>query len=152
MARAGYRQAEERSIQELWTEFSEEASTLIRKEVELARVEMKDSASRLAQAGAMFTAAGLVAFVAVQALTVALGLGLAAFLADGVAALVVGVLYLVVAGVLAGVAKGRIARVSGPEQTMRTIKDDVQTAKESLSRGASTEGAGYSRPWASTQS
>src|SRR5687767_8553127 len=140
---------DERSLQELWADFSEEAATLIRKEVELARVEMKESASRMAQAGAMFTAAGIVAFLALQALSVALGFALASFLPDGVAALLVGVLYLAVAGFLAGVGKGRAARVSGPQQTVRTIKDDVQVAKQSLSRGATAE-SGYGRPWAST--
>jgi uncharacterized membrane protein YqjE len=151
MPRSMNDQSDDRSLQELWAEFSEEASTLIRKEVELARVEMKESASKVAQAGAMFTAAGIVAFLALQALSVALGFGLATFLPDGVAALVVGVLYLVLAGAAAAGAKRRVANVSGPQQTMRTIKDDVQVAKESLSRGTSAD-ATYGRPWASTRS
>ncbi len=148
MGRSAMGRTDDRSFQELWADLSEEASTLIRKEVELARVEIKESASKVAQAGAMFTAAGIVAFLAMQALSVALGLALASFLPDGVAALVVGVLYLVVAGLLAAVAKGRAAGVSGPQQTVRTIKDDMQVAKQSLSRGATD--ADYGRPWAST--
>lgn len=151
MPRSMNDQSDDRSLQELWAEFSEEASTLIRKEVELARVEMKESASKVAQAGAMFTAAGIVAFLALQALSVALGFALATFLPDGVAALVVGVLYLVLAGAAAAGAKRKVANVSGPQQTMRTIKDDVQVAKESLSRGTSAD-ATYGRPWASTRS
>ncbi|HVE47373.1 MAG TPA: phage holin family protein [Acidimicrobiales bacterium] len=150
MARSGTGTSDDRSIQELLADFSEGATTLIRKEVELAKVEMKETASKVAQAGAMFTASAIVAFLALQALSVALGFALASFLPDGVAALVVGVLYLVTAAVLAGVAKGRVSQVGGPQQTVRTIKDDVQVAKESLSRGAATE-PNFGRPWASTE-
>lgn len=150
MSSVVYGPGDDRSVKDLLADFSQEASTLIRKELELARVEMKDSASLVAQAGAMFTAAGVLAFLALQALTVALGFGLAAFMPDGVAALVVGVLYLALAGGIAMGAKRRAADVSGPKQTVETIKEDVQVAKESLSKGTSSE-ASYGRPWASTR-
>lgn len=151
MPRPGNGRSDQRSLQELWSELSEEATTLIRKEVELARVEVKESASKLTRAATMFTSAGVVAFLAAQALSVALGFGLATVLPPGVAALVIGVMYLFIAGAMAAVAKRRVAGLSGPQETMRTIKDDVRVAKESLSHGAGSE-PGYDRPWASTRS
>ena len=61
-----------------------------------------------------------------------------------------GVLYLALAGGIAMSAKRRAADVSGPKQTVETIKEDVKVAKESLSKGAASEPS-YGRPWASTR-
>lgn len=138
---------DDRSVKDLVSELGTEAGTLIRKEVELARLEVKETASRVAQAGAMFSGAAVMGLMALGALSVAAGFGLATFMPGGVAALIVGVVYIAVAAALAAVGRGRLARLPRPQEAVEGVREDVQVAKEAFSRGASTEQA-YGRPWA----
>ena len=128
--------SDDRSLQELWAEMGQEVSSLLRKEMELAKVEVKESVTRAGQAGAMFTATGVAAFFALQALSLAAGWGLAAVLPTGVAFLVVGVVFVLVAAVLFVQGRKRLAAVRPPTQTVETLKQDVEVAKSSLARGA----------------
>lgn len=127
---------DDRSLQELWSEMGREVGSLVRNEVELAKVEIKDTVSRAAQAGAMFTGTGVAAFFALQALSLAAAFGLAVVLPTGVAFLMVGVVYVVVAGLLFAQGRKRLAAVRPPTQTVQTLKEDVRLAKSSLARGA----------------
>ncbi len=130
--------SDQRSLQELWSEMGQEVSSLLRKEMELAKVEIKDSVSRAGQAGAMFGATGVAAFFALQALSLAAGWGLAAVLPTGVAFLIVGVVFIVAAAVLFAQGRKRLAAVRPPTQTVETLKQDVEVAKSSLARGANS--------------
>ena len=135
----GARPVDDRSLSELFKDLTSELQGLVRKEVELAKIETKEQVSKASKAGAMFAGAGVAAFVALLLLSFAAAWGLAAVLPTGVAFLIVGVLYLVGAAVLASVGKKAMATFKPvPEQTMKTVKDTVQVAKTSLARGASS--------------
>jgi uncharacterized membrane protein YqjE len=128
---------EERSLSELLSDVTSEIATLFRKEVELARVETSEQVSRAAKAGAMLGAAAVVGFLTLILLAFAAAWGLSEVVPEGVAFLIVGVLFGIVAAVLASVGKKRIASVSPvPDQTVQTLKADVQVAKDSFARGA----------------
>ncbi len=87
----------------------------------------------------MFGAAGVTAFIAVLLLAFAAAWGLAEAIPPGLAFLAVGLLCAVVAGLLATQGKRKLAAFKPvPEQTIKTLRADVEVAKESLSRGAST--------------
>lgn len=125
-------QREERSLGELFGELSQQTSTLVKKEIELARLEMTRSATDMARNAAMGVAGGLVAYAG--AIVVLIGLGW--LLADlglpiWVAFAIVGGLTLAIGGFLANQAMAamRKARVV-PERTVETIKEDVEWAKE----------------------
>lgn len=129
---------DDRPLSELFAEMTDEVKVLISKEVELAKVETKEQVSKAAKAGAMVAAGGVVAFLGVVLLSFAAAWGLAELIPTGFGFLVVAVVYLAAAAVL--MAKGRkgLAEVKPvPERTLKTLKDDVQVAKGSLSRGAS---------------
>jgi uncharacterized membrane protein YqjE len=128
---------EERSLSDLLSEVTGELATLFRKEVELARVETSEQVSRAAKAGAMLGAAAVIGFLTLILLAFAAAWGLAAALPNGVAFLIVAVVFGIVAAVLASVGKKRIASVKPvPDQTVQTLKADVQVAKDSFARGA----------------
>ena len=128
---------EERSLSELVSEVTGEIATLFRKEVELARVETSEQVSRAAKAGAMLGAAAVIGFLTLILLAFALAWGLSEAVPEGVAFLIVGLLFGIVAAVLASVGRKRIASVSPvPDQTVQTLKADVQVAKDSFARGA----------------
>jgi uncharacterized membrane protein YqjE len=128
---------EDRSLSELLSDVTGELATLFRKEVELAKVETSEQVSRAAKAGAMLGAAGVVAFLAVILLAFAAAWGLAEVIPTGLAFLIVGVVFLIVAAILGSAGKKKMASVSPvPDQTVDTLRADVQVARDSFARGA----------------
>ena len=129
-------QAEDRSLSELVSDVTGEIATLFRKEVELARVETSEQISKAAKAGAMLGAAAVVGFLTLILLAFAAAWGLSEVVPEGVAFLIVGLVFGLVAAVLASAGKKKIASVKPmPDQTVQTLKADVQVAKDSFSRG-----------------
>lgn len=121
---------DDRSMQDLWSDMAKGAGTLLRQEVELAKIETKEKLAKAGKAGAAFSAAGVAGFMALQLLSFAAAWGLAAVLPEGLAFLIVGVIYAVVAAVLFGAARKKSAEVNlVPEQTVQTLREDVQWAK-----------------------
>jgi uncharacterized membrane protein YqjE len=128
---------EERSLSELLSDITDELALLFRKEVELARVETTEQVSRAARAGAMLAAAGVIAFLDLLLLSFAVAWALASVMATGLAFLVVAIVLGVVAAVLAAAGRRRLATVDPvPNQTVQTLKADVEVARDSFARGA----------------
>ena len=128
---------EERSLSELLSDVTTEIATLFRKEVELAKAETSEQVSRAAKAGAMLGAAAVVGFLTLILLAFAAAWGLSELVPEGVAFLIVGLVFGIVAALLASAGKKKIASVNPmPDQTVQTLKADVQVAKDSFARGA----------------
>jgi hypothetical protein len=126
------RDARERSTGELVQLLAAQLSTLARKEVELAKLELSRKGKVAGIGGGMFGAAGLVAVLGLGALTAALIMGLATLIDEGwIAALIVGAAYLAAAGALALAGRSSIRRASPlvPEQATESVKEDVQWVK-----------------------
>jgi MFS family permease len=121
----------ERPIGELFKQLSEETSTLIRQELELARAELKEKGREAGKGAGFLGGAGLLGLLAAGALTACLILLLDKAVAAWVAALIVAVVYCAIAGVLALRGKERVqaATPPAPEQTVETVKEDVEWAK-----------------------
>jgi MFS family permease len=121
----------ERPIGELFTELSEQTSTLIRQELELARAELKEKGREAGKGAGFLGGAGLLGLLAAGALTACLILLLDKAVAAWVAALIVALVYGAIAGVLALRGKERVqaATPPAPEQTVETVKEDVEWAK-----------------------
>ena len=128
---------DERPLGELFSDLTRSLQTLIRKELELAKVEMKEQTSRATKAGAMLGAGAVGGFVALLLLAFAAAWGLAEVVATGVAFLIVGALFGIVALLLVTAGKKRLATVEPvPRQAVETLREDAEVAKESLARGA----------------
>ena len=134
---------DERPLKELVSDVTAQLQALVRKEMELARAEIKQEVSKATKGIAAFAVAGVVGFLAAIALVFAAAWGLTELVPEGVAFLIVGVLLLAVAGILFAQGRKKVAEVSPPKQTIETVKEDVQTAKNSLQRGVQ-ETPGYS--------
>jgi len=128
---------EEQPLGELFSELSGNLQELMRKEVELAKVEATEQAKRAGKAGALFGIAGVVGFFAAMLLLFAASWGLseATDIPAGLAFLAVGLLCLVVAAIFALQGKKKAAQIRPPQQTVETLKQDVQVAQTSLKRG-----------------
>jgi len=128
---------DDRPLSELLSEVTDEIATLFRKEVELARAETSEQVSRAAKAGAMLGAAAVVGLLTLILLAFAAAWGLSEVVPEGVAFMIVALVFGLVAAVLASAGKKKIAAIKPmPDQTVQTLKADVQVAKDSFARGA----------------
>jgi len=121
----------ERPLGEVAKDLTSDLSLLVRQEIELARAEMAQKARTAAPGVGMFGGAGLVGLCAAGALTACLVLVFSLFLPEWAAALIVGAALAAIAYVLVRQGKERIAEVGKPvpEQTIETVKEDVEWAK-----------------------
>jgi putative superfamily III holin-X len=121
----------ERPIGEVARDLTRDLSLLVRQEVDLAKAEMAQKGRTAAPGLGMIGGAGLVGLMAAGALTAFAVLVLATFLPEWLAALIVGVVLAAVAYVLAMRGKERVEQAGSPvpEQTIETIKEDVEWAK-----------------------
>ena len=127
----------EQSMGELFKQLSNDMSNLVRQELRLAQVEMTEKGKRAGIGAGMFGGAGLLGVMALATLTACIIAALAKGMDVWLAALIVTVVYAVGAGLLALRGKDRIQAATPPvpEQTVETVKEDVQWAKTQLPSG-----------------
>jgi uncharacterized membrane protein YqjE len=125
----------EQSMGELFKELSNDLSTLVRQELKLAQVEMTMKGRRAVPAAGMLSGAGVLALASLATLSACLIAALAEGMDVWLAALIVTVIYGIGATALAIRGKHRAAEAAPPvpEQTIETVKEDVQWAKTQLS-------------------
>jgi uncharacterized membrane protein YqjE len=121
----------DRPVGELLKQLAGETTTLVRQELELAKAEMREKAGKAGPGFGMWGAAGITALLALGSLTAFLILALDGALPNWLAALIVGFVYAVIAGLLYLRGKQRVDEAGSPvpDQTIETIKEDVQWAK-----------------------
>ena len=117
------------SAGELVSAVAADMSTLFRKEVALAKAEVRQSASRAGKSAGMSVGAAGAAVFAVLFLLLAAMFGLAEVMALGWAALIVAAILALSAAALGLVAKQTVKKVHpAPTQTVETLKEDVRWA------------------------
>jgi hypothetical protein len=122
-------QAADSSLGELVGEVMRDLSTLIRKEVELAKAELTDTAKKAGTGAGMFGGAAYGAMMAVLFLSIALWWGLGHLVGNGWSAVIVAVLWAIIAAVLYSVGRSQVKKVRGAPQTVETIKEIPETLK-----------------------
>jgi uncharacterized membrane protein YqjE len=122
--------ARDRPIGELVKDLSQQTSTLVRKEIELARAELQEQGKVAGKGAGLLGGAAVAALLALGALTAGLIALLDKAMATWVAALIVMALWAVVAAVLAKAGQRSFKRATPPApQTVETVKEDIQWAK-----------------------
>ena len=122
--------ARDRPIGELVKDLSAQTSTLVRKEIELARAELQQKGKEAGKGAGMLAGAAMFGLLAMGALTAALIALLDKAMATWVAALIVMALWAIVALVLAKAGQKALKRATPPApQTVETVKEDIQWAK-----------------------
>ena len=121
--------APDRSLGELLSEMTGDLSTLMRKEVELAKLEAKDELRRAGKAGGMLGAGGVAAHFALLFASFALAWLLDEVMHPALAFLVVAVLYGIAAALLLSRGREQMKQLQGPKQTIETLKEDVEWAR-----------------------
>ncbi len=121
----------EPSTGQLVSDLTNQISRLVRDEARLAQAEVTQKAKRLGVGAGLFGGAGLVAFFGLAVLIAAVVLALALVVPGWLAALIVAAVYGAIAAVLALTGKNKVreAAPAVPEETLETVKEDVEWAK-----------------------
>jgi uncharacterized membrane protein YqjE len=123
--------ADEPGLGDMLRRLADDAGQLVRSEVALAKLEMKEAGQAYALGGVRLAVALGLAGLGAMALTAALVLGLGVALGGAywASAVIVGVLLLAIGGALAKRGVDRIRETElKPEETIRTLKEDKRWA------------------------
>jgi hypothetical protein len=125
------------STGELIKQLSEQTSTLVRQELDLAKAELTQKGKTAGVGAGMLGGAGVTGMLALGALTATLILLLAEAMDAWVAALIVTAIWAGAAGILALAGRDRVKEgmPPAPEQTVESVKEDVQWAKTQARSG-----------------
>jgi hypothetical protein len=110
------------SVGELLADVSQDVTTLLRQEVELAKAEVKQSATRAGKGAGMFAGAGLAGHMVLLFLSVAAWWGIGDSMGHGWSALLVAGIWLAIGAVLAVVGRSELKAIKGVPQTADTVK------------------------------
>jgi uncharacterized membrane protein YqjE len=121
----------DQQIGDLVKQLSEQTSTLVRKELQLAQLEMTEKGKRAGIGAGLFGGAGLIAVFGVGTLIAAAVLALATAVDSWLAALIVAVVLLAAAGIAALTGKKQVEQAvpPAPEQAIQSGKRSVDEVK-----------------------
>jgi uncharacterized membrane protein YqjE len=118
----------ERPMTEIFRDIVGNVQEMVRSEVRLARVELREEASKTARAGAMLAAGGVLAIVAAVFLLVCIAQLLDMVMPDWAAALVIAIALGIPAAVMVSRGRERL-HVPMPEKTIENVKENVEWMK-----------------------
>jgi len=119
----------ESSIGELFSRMTSDVSRLVQKEMQLAKVELKEETTKAVKAGGKFGAAALTGYLALLFASFALAFLLDQVMPRALAFTIVAVVYGIAAFVLAQQGKSDVKSVEALPETKETLKEDAQWAK-----------------------
>lgn len=120
----------EASLGELVGDISDDLTRLVRGEIELAKAELKQEATRAGKAGGMLAGSGYAGHLAVLLGSLAAVFGLAHVVDLAWAALIVTGIWALLAGILFALGRTRMRAVQmKPERTAETLKEDARWAR-----------------------
>jgi len=118
------------SIGQLIGDISDDLSKLFRQEVELAKAEVRQEATKAGKAAGMLGAAGFAGYMTVLLLSFAVVYGLSNVIDAGWAALIVAAVWAIAGGVLYANGRRKLREVNPvPRRTVETVKEDAQWLK-----------------------
>lgn len=125
------RQEDTRSLGELFSELANETTMLVRQEIQLARTEMTQKATRAGKDVGMIGAGGALAYAGLLALIAALIIGLGELIPLWLSALIVGLVVVGVGYLLIQRGLTALKQIDPvPQQTIQTLQEDKEWVKE----------------------
>ena len=128
--RDSFDSTDDRSLGQIVSDVSNDFATLMKQEVELAKVELKQEFTKAGKGAGMLGGAGLSAWFVLLFLSLALVFLLDNWLPVEVAALLTALLWALIAAVLAAVGRKKL-KEANPElpKTQQSLKEDAQWAR-----------------------
>ena len=121
--------ADNASLGELLGDVTRDLSTLMRQELELAKAEAKQSATKAGKGGGMLAGAGVAGHFVLLFLSLALMFALGALMPLGWAAVIVAVIWGIIAAILASIGRKELKQIKGIPQTSETLSEIPPTLK-----------------------
>lgn len=126
----------EPSVAQLMTTLSEQTSRLVRDELHLAQLELKDTVKSAGRGAGLFSGAGIFALFGFGAGVTAAIAALVIVLPLWAAALIVAAALFIGAGITAVLGKRQVDQVSPPlEKTVESVKQDIHEVQEGRHHG-----------------
>jgi uncharacterized membrane protein YqjE len=121
----------DRGVGELVKDLAGQTSTLVRQEIQLAQAELASKGKVAGRGAGMLAGAAVAGLLALIALTAVLIAALDTAMPLWLAALIVTLLWAVIGAVLAARGRKELQQAAPPvpEQTVETVKEDIQWAK-----------------------
>ncbi len=125
--------SDDRSLGELFASLSRDTTTLVRKEIELAKTELSEKAAKALRNVASLAVGGLVAYAALILILAAVAIGLAQVMEPWLAVLIVGLVVAVIGLVLVSKGISALKNMSFvPEKTIETLKEDKEWVQQQV--------------------
>ncbi len=122
------------TLGELFSQLSQDTSTLVREELALAKAEMTQKASKAGKNVAYVAVGALIGYAGFLVLLGAVTLLLAYVMPLWLAALIVGVIVIAVGAVMAMTSLGKLKEMQpAPKQTIESLKEDKEWLKDQIS-------------------
>ncbi|HVM24484.1 MAG TPA: phage holin family protein [Candidatus Limnocylindrales bacterium] len=125
---------ESRGIGDLLGDLGRQVSTLVRKEIDLARVEVTSSVGKMSRGAAMAGAGGAILYAGLLVLLIAAVFGLVeAGIEPWLSALIVALVVLAIGGAITAMGVKRIQETElAPKETAETVKENIEYVKEQV--------------------
>jgi hypothetical protein len=117
------------SVGEAFSDVAADLSTLMRQEVQLAKAELRQSATRAGKGAGMLAGAGVAGHMVLLFVSAAAWWGIGDSIGRGWSALIVGAVWLIIAAVLALAGRREVTAVPGAPQTVQTVKEIPDAVK-----------------------
>src|SRR6476646_12263006 len=114
--------AGDRSLGDLTSEVTQDLSTLMRQELELAKAEVQQSASRAGKGAGMLGGAGVAGYFVLLFASIALWRAIGAATGLGWSAVIVAVIWGIIAALLAAMGRKSLRDIRGLPKTAGTVK------------------------------
>lgn len=118
---SGAHREEERSIGEILSDVTTDLSTLMHQELELAKAELKQTATRAGTGAGLFGGAAVAGHMVLLFLSIALWWSVGMLIGQGWSGLIVAIIWAIVGAVLAVTGRGQLARARGIPRTTETV-------------------------------
>ena len=121
----------DQSTGDLLKQMAQDLGSLVRQEIDLAKAEISEKGKKYGAGAGLFGGGGLIALLAMMALTACFILALSEVMHPALAALTVAVVYGIIAAIAFLMGKGKVDEASPPvpEQTVESVKEDAEWLK-----------------------
>lgn len=124
---------DEPTLGDLFSSLTEDMSTLIRKEVDLARTETLEKVSSATRSVVSMVAGGMIAYAGLIGVMIAVIVGLSRLMPLWLSALIVGIVVIVIGAIMIMSGRNSLQKMTVvPEQTVESIKENTEWAKEQV--------------------
>lgn len=123
----------ERPLSDLFNELSRQMSTMLRQEMQLARLEMKERMAKVGRNAAMLAAGGLILYAGLLGLMITAVIALANVMELWLAALIVGGVIAIIGAIMIGVGYGRLKELDMvPRRTVDSLQESAEWLKQEI--------------------